>query len=145
MANAHQQNTADLLPVDWRGIEPHYIAGIRSLRGIGKQFGVSHAAISKHAKEFGWVRSLKPQIAARAERLVANATAAAVATAVTTATKPSITERITVESNAQAVAMIELAHRNIAAESRHIACALMAELRTTVDAPEGRPANGDSA
>lgn len=42
--------------IEWDLIEPHYRAGIRSLKDIGKEFEVSDAAIVKHAKKVGWVR-----------------------------------------------------------------------------------------
>lgn len=45
--------------IDWDAIEPHYRAGIRSLKDIGAEFEVSDAAIIKHAKRDGWVRQAK--------------------------------------------------------------------------------------
>jgi len=52
--------------IEWDLIEPHYRAGIRSLKDIGKEFGVSDAAIIKRAKRDGWVRDLAAKIQAKA-------------------------------------------------------------------------------
>lgn len=46
--------------VDWDAIEPHYRAGIRALKDIGREFDVSDAAIIKHARLHDWARSPKP-------------------------------------------------------------------------------------
>lgn len=42
--------------IDWAAIQPHHHAGIRSLRDIGGEFGVSDVAIIKHARKNGWTR-----------------------------------------------------------------------------------------
>lgn len=56
--------------IDWDAIEPHYRAGIRSLKDIGEEFSVSDAGIIKHAKRFKWTRNLKGKIQALAEKKV---------------------------------------------------------------------------
>lgn len=52
-------------------VEPHYRAGIRSIKAIPAEFGVSRAAIDKHAKKHGWTRDLRPTIQHESDRLVA--------------------------------------------------------------------------
>ena len=47
--------------IDWNAVELEYRAGIRSLRAIGAQFGVSDAGIIKRAKRDSWVRGTKPE------------------------------------------------------------------------------------
>lgn len=42
----------------WEGIENEYRAGIRSLRDIGEEYGVSHAAIRKRAERDRWSRGI---------------------------------------------------------------------------------------
>ena len=42
--------------VDWEAVEREYRAGIRSLKDIGAEFGVSDAGIVKRAKRDGWER-----------------------------------------------------------------------------------------
>lgn len=126
---------AELDPVNWAAIEPLYCAGIRSVRSIGKQYGVSHTGIAKHALEFGWVRSLKPQIQARAEQLVASS-AVRDRVANSVATKPSAVEKLTVEANAMALTMVQLGHRDDIARARRVAVTLLAELEAVVDRPD---------
>lgn len=54
----------------WAQIKPHYEAGLRTLRDLGEEYGVSHTAIRLHAKEHGWGRNLNAKIQAKAEELV---------------------------------------------------------------------------
>jgi hypothetical protein len=56
--------------IDWDAIEPHYRAGIRTLKDMGEEFNVSDAGIIKHAKRFKWTRNLKGKIQALAEKKV---------------------------------------------------------------------------
>lgn len=55
---------------DWEGISREYRAGIRSLRDIGGEFGISEAMIRKRAKAESWPRDLSEQIKAKADDLV---------------------------------------------------------------------------
>lgn len=59
--------------VDWEAIEVPYRAGIRSLKDIGHEFGVSAPAIVQRAKKYGWERDLSAKIKQAAENKV-NAT-----------------------------------------------------------------------
>ena len=54
--------------VNWKAIGCDYRAGILSIRDIGRIHGVTHQAISKHAKKHGWERDLRARVreAARA-------------------------------------------------------------------------------
>jgi hypothetical protein len=44
--------------IDWEAVEIQYQAGVRSLKDIGVEFGVSDAGIIKRAKNEGWTRGL---------------------------------------------------------------------------------------
>ena len=57
--------------IDWNAVELEYRAGIRSLRAIGEQFGVTDAGIIKRAKRDGWERDLKARIQAATEAKLA--------------------------------------------------------------------------
>lgn len=56
--------------IDWRSIEVEYRAGLKSLRLIGEQHGVSHVTIFKRAKTQKWQRDLSSKVKAREEELV---------------------------------------------------------------------------
>lgn len=58
--------------VDWEGMESHYRANHLSLRELGEMFGVTAAAIIKHARKEvpPWQRDLTEAIDAQAEALV---------------------------------------------------------------------------
>lgn len=56
---------------DWDAIEREYRAGQLSVSEIGRQHGISHTAINKHAARHGWVRDLSARVRqAVAARLV---------------------------------------------------------------------------
>lgn len=94
--------------VDWEAAEREYRAGIRSLKDIGKEFGVSDAAIIKRAKRDGWVRNLGAKIKAKAEALVS---AKAVSAKVSAQT--NISERELVEANAEMMASVIRGHHKL--------------------------------
>lgn len=128
---AHKPKKDELVPIDWAAIEPHFKAGIRSVASIAKQFGCSHVAILKHARKLGWSRDLKPAILERAGQLV---TAAGVTGSVTAG--PSVSDQVTIEVNAQALAIVQHAHRTIAADERGLAKVLLGELMAGALEPE---------
>lgn len=104
-----------------------YRAGIRSLRDIGAEFGVSDVAIIKRAKRDEWTRDLKAKIQAKAE---AKVSAAMVSTEVSALTK--VAERQIVEANASKIADVQLAHRKDIQRKRSIVARLMDELEAQV-------------
>ena len=108
---------------DWEKIEADYRAGIKTLRQIAGEHGVSHVAINKRAKRDGWSRDLSAKIAAKADELV---TKGAVTSAVTTESR--ISEREIIDANAQAIVSVRLSHRRDIQRSRRIAMALLEEL-----------------
>ncbi len=113
---------------DWERIELDYRAGIKSLREIADGSGVSHVTISKRAKKAGWTRDLSQKIQAKADELVNKAT---VNKDVNTAN--AVSERATIDGNAQAVADVKLAHRRDIHRSRRLANALLDELEKHTD------------
>jgi hypothetical protein len=117
-----------LSAVDWAGLEPHYRAGLRPLKDLGAEFGVSDAGIIKHARKNGWTRDLKAKIAAQAE---AKVSAAAVSEEVSK--QRALTERDIVDANADAIVKVRLAHRKDIGKARSLAMQLMAELESQCD------------
>lgn len=123
--------------IDWERIELDYRAGIKTLREIASENGVSHPAISKRARRDGWVRDLSARIQSRADDLVTRDT---VSSSVTTESRAA--ERLVVEANAQAVAQVRLAHRRDIARARTLVNALLSELEAQTD-PEMLALLGD--
>lgn len=122
---------AEKPPVDWERIEPLYRAGVRSLKDIGNEFGVSDAAIIKRAKRDGWTRDLQAKIQAKADAKVSESLVSAEVSALT-----KVRERDVIEANAQAIANALLSHRKDIARNRGLANKLLIELEAQVDNPE---------
>lgn len=59
--------------IDWEAIEKHYRAGLKSLRTIGDEYGITEAAIRKRAKRDLWTRNLEEKIQLRAQEKVRKA------------------------------------------------------------------------
>lgn len=117
--------------IDWEAVEIQYRAGIRSLKDIGGEFGVSDAAIIKRAKRDSWVRDLKAKIHARAE---AKVSAAMVSAEVSARTK--INERQTIEAVSDEIVNVRLAHRGDISRTRRLSMKLMDELEAITDDQE---------
>lgn len=105
--------------IDWERIESDYRAGVLSLREMATANKVSVAYIRKRADADGWERDLSAKIQAKADALVHKAECTASA---------QCTERVTVESNAQAIANIRLGHRGDIARVRALGLSLLSEL-----------------
>ena len=113
---------------DWERIELDYRAGIKTLRQIADEHGISHVAVAKRAKRDGWTRDLAGKIQAKADELVNKSL---VTSAVTAQTK--IAEKSVIDANAQAVADIRLAHRSDIRRARNLTNSLLAELEAQTD------------
>lgn len=113
---------------DWEAIEADYRAGIKTLRQIADENGITHGAINKRAKRDGWERDLSKKIQSKADALVSKALVS------TPVSKESlVSERQIVEVNAQAVADIRLAHRHDIHRARRLTNALLSELEGQTD------------
>lgn len=96
--------------IDWDAMEPHYRAGIRSLKSLAEEFGCSDAAIVKHAREKGWTRDLTAKIQAKAAaKVAAQVSASQVSEEVSAQTKQRETQ--VVEANAEVIAQADLLNR----------------------------------
>jgi hypothetical protein len=117
--------------VDWDALEPHYRAGIRSLKDLGAEYGCSDAAIVKHAKKNGWTRNLAAKIAAKAEAKVSAAAVSAEVSAQRAANQEQV-----VEANAQLQYQIRMEHRQDIKASRELFQKLLSEVRGITDHPD---------
>jgi hypothetical protein len=114
--------------IDWIAIEREYRAGIKSLRMLEAEFGVTEGAIRKRAKKDDWQRDLAPKIKAKAENLVRTATVRSVVR-----TETELSERVLVDINAQVQTDIVLSHRTDIQRARRITMSLLGELEHQTD------------
>jgi hypothetical protein len=56
--------------VDLDALEKAYRDGVKPLRAIGADFGISEAVIRKYANKYGWSRDLSEKIKAKADEIV---------------------------------------------------------------------------
>lgn len=107
---------------DWERIELDYRAGIKPLRQLASEHGISEGAIRKRAKRDDWSRDLSDRIQQKADELVRKSE---VRKQVRTETA---TEREVIASNAQAIANVRLSHRTDIQRARSITMRLLEEL-----------------
>lgn len=93
--------------VDWKAIEADYRAGIKTLRQIADEHGITHGAINKKAKVQGWTRDLKAKIVAKAEEKVSKAQVSSEVSKQELATEKEI-----VEANADVLAKADMLNRS---------------------------------
>lgn len=93
--------------VDWEAIERDYRAGIKTLRQIADENGISHVAINKRAKRDGWSRDLSAKIASKADDLVTKEMVTKLVTS-----KTRISENQIIEANARAIVDVVRSHRS---------------------------------
>ena len=98
-------------------------AGIKALRQIAGEHGISEGAVRKRAKRDDWTRDLSARIQDKAEQLVRKD---AVRSEVRM--QAAASERQIVDANAQAVADIRLGHRRDIFRARSLTNALLDEL-----------------
>lgn len=127
MADKAQNPVQPAKKADWERIEIDYRAGVKSLREIAGEHGISEGAIRKRAKRDGWTRDLADKIQQRAEDLVRTH---AVRTEVRS--EQRATERQVIEANAEAVANVKMAHRSDISRARSIVNGLLDELQEMV-------------
>jgi hypothetical protein len=109
--------------IEWDLIEVDYRAGIKSLRQMAEEYGVSHVAIKKKADVKGWIRDLQAAIQAKADAMVNRA----VVTAEVNAAK-AVTEAAVVEANADVQFRIRMEHRQDIGRTRALFRSLINEL-----------------
>ena len=97
---------AEKKTVDWAGVEREFRAGVKTLRVIGADFGVSHVAIKKRADKEKWARDLSARIK---ERTAQKVNKAAVTKSVNKAAV--VSDQVVVEANAELQKQVILSHR----------------------------------
>ncbi|SFO21713.1 hypothetical protein SAMN05216386_2972 [Nitrosospira briensis] len=112
-------------PVDWEAIQNDYRAGIKSLRIMASEYGISHVSIKKRADKEGWSKDLVAKIKvatqARLNRAMVNSMVN---------TERQISEKTLVEVAAETQKNVILNHRRVISRIRAIFLSLLAELET---------------
>lgn len=114
---------------NWDQIELDYRAGVKSLRQIASEQNVSEGAIRKRSKRDDWSRDLSKKIQAKADDLVRKETVRS-----EVRTKTTISEKDTIDANANVVASIRITHRKDISRARSISMKLFNELELMVGA-----------
>jgi hypothetical protein len=113
---------------DWSQIEADYRAGVKTLRQMAAENGISEGAIRKRAKKEDWERDLAAKIREKADALVRSE---AVRNEVRKET--SVPEKEIVEANAVLQAAIRREQRTDISRSRKLVMSLLAELEMHTD------------
>lgn len=108
---------------DWEAIESAYRAGVLSLREIASQHGISEGAIRKRAKRDDWSRDISAKVKERADDLVRKAEVRKKVRA-----ESALSERVLIESTAEAIANVRMEHRGDIRRARELANLLFEEL-----------------
>ena len=120
---------AEKKAIDWDQIELDYRAGVKSLRQIASEQNVSEGAIRKRSKRDEWLRDLSKKIQDKADDLVRKETVRS-----EVRTKLTISEKDTIDANANVVASVRIAHRKDISRARSISMKLFDELELMVGA-----------
>lgn len=121
------RTSPDRKQADWERIESDYRAGVKSLREIAGEHGLTDGAIRKRAKRDAWTRDLAAKIQQRSEDLVRTQSVRNSVRA-----EQKATERQVIEANAEAVANVKMAHRSDICRARNIVNSLLDELEVMV-------------
>jgi len=115
----------DKLAAHWPTIEADYRAGVKSVRQIASEHGISEGAVRKRAKLQTWTRDLSAQIQAKAEALVRME---AVRNEVRI--KERVPDSVVVDANANVVYKVQMAHRTGLTKLSSLRDSLLLELET---------------
>ena len=115
--------------IDWEKIELDYRTGIKSLRQIASEHDIAESGIRRRAKSYEWVRDLSAKIKAKADDIVRKESVRS-----EVRTENRISEKQTIDDNAQLTAGIRLSHRKDISRARSISMKLFDELELMVGA-----------
>jgi len=117
--------------IDWEGIRLDYEAGVKTLRKIAEENGISHTLINKKAKELDWSRDLSAKIKAKADALVTKAEVSKLVTK-----ESMVTEKQIIDVNANIQATITLKHREKISKHQSLCDKLLEELIDQTVSPD---------
>lgn len=109
---------------NWPEIERDYRAGVKTLRAIAQEHGISEGAIRKRAKRDEWARDLTGRIEAQAQQNLLRETARSSAHAAADA----LAEKQLIAINADVQSKLVLSHREDIQRARRLCLRLLGEL-----------------
>ncbi len=112
-------------PIDWERVEADYCAGVKSLREIAAEHGITEGTIRARAKKNDWPRNVAAKVAAKAEKILRND-----ALRSELRTEKAATEREIIEASAQAIVNVKLSHRKSISRQRELVERLLQELES---------------
>ena len=133
--------------IDWEQVECDYKAGIKTIRAIGRQYGVSHKVIITKAKRLGWERDLTDKIRLAAKTKLAKLAKKKGGTTKKTGTDeggtktgngsnyPPVKEQDIIENNASSQVEIQLGQREDIRRTRSIVVSMLIELEGMTENP----------
>lgn len=124
---ARSTEIADKPIAHWPTIEADYRAGIKSVRQIAAEHGITEGAVRKRAKAQEWFRDLSGQIQAKADALVRME---AVRTAGTQG-RDRVPDKVVVEANGTVLYQVQLDIRNSVNRVSGVFDTLVSELEAT--------------
>ena len=113
---------------DWSSIEADYRAGLKSLRQMASEHGLSEGAIRKRAKKDDWTRDLGERIQAKAQAMVRKDAVRA-----EVRREARIPESVVIDANASLVYKVQMTHRADAARARALVQRVMGDLETLAE------------
>lgn len=117
--------------VDWERIEADYCAGIKSIREIAREHGITDGAIRKKSVAEKWSRNLSAKVEARAAELVRSEQVRS-----EVRSEKAASEREIIEASAQAIVNVKLSHRKSIGRQRALVEKLLAEVEAQTDGSE---------
>lgn len=133
MATSPQSKRGARPVVDWEAVERDYRTGVRSLREIAADHGITEGAIRKRAKTQEWSRDLAGKVRAKADELVRKEL---VRTEVRSEPGRVLEERQVVAIEAEVQARIQIQHRADVPRARRLVLRLLAECEAMAEEPE---------
>jgi hypothetical protein len=110
-------------PVDWEAVQNDYRAGIKSLRMMSSEYGISHVSIKKRADREGWSRDLVARIKVATQAGLQRAMVNSMVN-----TERQVSDKTLIEVAAATQTSIILEHRRVMGRIRVIFMSLLAEL-----------------
>lgn len=116
---------------DWYVIEAEFRAGIKPLRQIAEENGITHGAINKRAKRDGWVRDLRAKIKAKADAEVSKR-----AVSKEVSKRKAVTEKMVIDTNVDIQVQIRESHRSDIRRVKSLLHMMLAEAEKQAEAVE---------